>query len=434
MSTAEIQRLLNDAVRARQSGRAADARRHFEAVLAIEPDQPLARNALGMDSLASGDAEAAAAHFERACSADPGAAALWLNLAKAQRLLDRHEDERAALERVLALDQTDLMALIRLAQLHERLGEEAAAVERWGAVLALSAGVADPSPEFAGLVAHARAYVDQRTQKLADALEVALAEDLSKATERDRRRIAAATGKLLSRRAIYANHCHGMHYPFLPADEYFDRGHFPWLATLEAAAADIRAEVEAILAERDPGLAPYVAMAPGTPDSKWSALDGSTDWSALHLWREGERIDAACARAPKTAALVESLPLCRIEGRAPTVFFSILKAGKHIPPHTGVTNIRTIVHLPLIVPEGCRFRVGGETRPWVEGEAFAFDDTIEHEAWNPTERDRAVLILDCWNPYLSEQEQAAVRRIYAVADAQRGEGIATGASVRMRSD
>jgi aspartyl/asparaginyl beta-hydroxylase (cupin superfamily) len=139
----------------------------------------------------------------------------------------------------------------------------------------------------------------------------------------------------------------------------------------------------------------------------------------LHLWEDGRRNQAACARAPRTAALVEQLPLCRIPGRAPAVFFSILKAGKHIPPHTGVTNVRSIVHLPLIVPEGCTFRVGGETRPWVEGSAFVFDDTIEHEAHNPTAHDRAVLILDCWNLHLSEAERAMIGRMYEVMDSQK---------------
>ena len=167
-------------------------------------------------------------------------------------------------------------------------------------------------------------------------------------------------------------------------------------------------------------ITPYIAMAPGTPASKWSALDQSLDWGAFHLWKEGERIDANCARAPRTTALVESLPLCRIEGRAPAVFFSILKAGSHIPPHTGVTNVRSIVHLPLIVPDGCAFRVGGETREWRAGEAFAFDDTIEHEAWNRSDRDRAVLIIDTWNPHLSEHEREMICRFYAAADRQRG--------------
>lgn len=187
-----------------------------------------------------------------------------------------------------------------------------------------------------------------------------------------------------------------------------------------------------ILAEPDPGLRPYVEQPSGVPENKWSPLDRSLDWGALHLWRDGERVEEACARAPQTAALVEQLPLCRIAGRAPAVFFSILKAGKRIPPHTGVTNVRAIVHLPLIVPNGCTFRVGGETRPWIEGKAFVFDDTIEHEAHNPTDRDRAMLILDCWNPHLSEAERAMICRIYEVTDAHRGAG--TSASVRMRAD
>ena len=377
-------------------------------------DDAAQANWLGLESLHRGDARAAADHFRRAGDADPAAAELRVNLAAAHRLSGDDEAERAALEAALEIDQRNLMALIRLAQLHERLGEENRATRRWSAVLSLASAIDQPSPEFASLLSHARAYVETQRGRLAEALDSALAGDLAAASERDRRRARAAADVLLGRRTLFANECHGLHYPFLPADEYFDRSHFPWLATLEAGTAEIRAELQAILAERDPGLAPYVEQPPGVPENKWSPLDRSLDWGALHLWRDGERIDSVCSRAPKTAALVETLPLCRIPGRAPAVFFSILKAGAHIPLHTGVTNVRSIVHLPLIVPDGCTFRVGGETRPWVEGEAFVFDDTIEHEASNPAERDRAVLILDVWNPHLSESEQAMIGKIYAV--------------------
>ena len=85
-----------------------------------------------------------------------------------------------------------------------------------------------------------------------------------------------------------------------------------------------------------------------------------------------------------------------------------------------MTNVRSIVHLPLIVPGDCGFRVGGETREWTIGEAFAFDDTIEHEAWNRSDQDRAVLIIDTWNPHLSEHEREMVGRFYDAADRQRG--------------
>ena len=417
MSRTSVQDHLAEAVRALRLGRPADAQDHLQAVLALDPRQPAARNMLGLAALRSGDARTAAEHFEQACEGDSEAAELWINLAAARRSLDQHDLERAALERALAIDQRDLMALIRLAQLHERLGEEGPATRRWSAVLALASALDEPSTELSELLDHARSYVQVRSRQLADALDEALADQLASASARDRRRVRAAADLMLGRRSVFTNECHGLHYPFLPADEFFDRDHFPWLEALEAATAEIREELVAILADPDPGLAPYVEQLPGLPENKWTSLDKSLDWSALHLWRDGERVDAACEKAPRTAALVESLPLCRIPGRAPAVFFSILKAGKRIPPHTGVTNVRSIVHLPLIVPEGCTFRVGGETRRWVEGEAFVFDDTIEHEAHNPTDRDRAVLILDCWNPYLSEAERAMVCRLFATSDA-----------------
>jgi aspartate beta-hydroxylase len=70
------------------------------------------------------------------------------------------------------------------------------------------------------------------------------------------------------------------------------------------------------------------------------------------------------------------------------------------------------------VPENCVFRVGNDTRRWVEGEAFAFDDTIEHEASNESDALRAILILDVWNPALSLLERALLRDYVAVLDGQ----------------
>jgi hypothetical protein len=420
MSIDGLQQHLAEAQRASQAGLRDEARSSFEAALAIDNEEPTARNWLGADALARADARTAAMHFEVACKREPGEISHWTNLATAYRILGDSEHERAALENALGIDQTDLLALVRIAEVHERLGEETPAAERWNAVLALSAGINDPSPEFAAILGHAKQYVGEQQHKLVDAVDRALADGLAEATVRDRRRMRRAADAWLGRRPIYTNHCEGLHYPFLPADEFFDPEHFAWLGELEAATGTIVAELEAILADPEPGLTPYISLPPGVPASKWSGLDKSLDWGAFHLWKEGERFDEACARAPRTAALVESLPICHIKGRAPNVFFSILKAGSHIPAHTGVTNVRSVVHLPLIVPEGCEFRVGGESRSWVAGEAFAFDDTIEHEAWNRSDRDRAVLIIDVWNPYLGDLERAMVCRLYEAADLQRG--------------
>ena len=73
-----------------------------------------------------------------------------------------------------------------------------------------------------------------------------------------------------------------------------------------------------------------------------------------------------------------------------------------------MTNARLVVHLPLIVPEGCGFRVGNETRQWVPGKAWVFDDTLEHEAWNDSDKLRVVLIFDIWHPHLTAAERALI--------------------------
>ena len=48
---------------------------------------------------------------------------------------------------------------------------------------------------------------------------------------------------------------------------------------------------------------------------------------------------------------------------------------------------------------------------WERGSAFVFDDTIEHEAANPSDQLRVVLIFDVWHPDLSPVERDAVAAI-----------------------
>jgi len=107
--------------------------------------------------------------------------------------------------------------------------------------------------------------------------------------------------------------------------------------------------------------------------------------------------------------------------------FSILRPRTRIPPHTGVANTRLVLHLPLIVPEECGFRVGGETRQWREGEAWVFDDTIEHEAWNNSDKPRAVLICDVWSPRISGEERELIGRLLAALDRLSGGAEGSGA-------
>ncbi|KPF81601.1 MAG: aspartyl/asparaginyl beta-hydroxylase domain-containing protein [Sphingomonadales bacterium] len=386
----------------------------------IDRARAQAANARAMAALRAGDAPAAIFAAREAAEADPGALSLWINLALACRLGSDSAGERTALERALDLDRLDFTAQLRMAQLLQREGEETKALIAWDGVHQLAQQFPGLPDQVRAELAAGEAFCTRLRSRLSEATTAALSLGAEARDETERRRIDAFAAAALGQRRIYVNECAGLHYPFLPADEFFDRRHFPWFAALEAEAGAIRAELDALLAEPGEAIRPYVRMEPGSPENKWSALDGSPDWSACFLWEYGVPNAAVMKRCPHTARVLESLPLARIPGRAPNAFFSILRPRSRIPAHTGVTNTRAIVHLALDVPPGCGFRVGGEMREWVEGKAFAFDDTIEHEAWNDSDARRAVLIVDAWNPHLSERECAAITAYFAANDAALG--------------
>lgn len=427
MDEPEIQRALAAAREARRGNRPDEAVGLLTALIDRIGDHPVALNMLGLTFLAGARHGEAASLFRRAIAADPNSPELWMNLARAFRDQGDDPGERQALEGALAIDQRHFMALVRLAELFERTGDPGRAAERWSGVLAMGAMIEERTPALESMLEHAREVVARQRAGFAAAVDSGLEEGRRGLEAAERRRFDACIDHALGRREIYANQPAGMHFPFLPADEFFERSHFPWMEQIEAKTDVIRAEFEELLAQDRSAIRPYVAMEPGTPANKWSALDHKLDWGALHLWKDGRRDEAVCARVPQTAAAVEALPLSDLPGRTPTVFFSLLQPGTHLPAHTGVSNVRAIIHLPLIVPPGCAFRVGGETREWEVGRAWAFDDTIEHEAWNRSDQLRAILIFDVWNPYLTEVERDLLRRFYAVAagaESGGGAGIA----------
>jgi aspartyl/asparaginyl beta-hydroxylase (cupin superfamily) len=55
------------------------------------------------------------------------------------------------------------------------------------------------------------------------------------------------------------------------------------------------------------------------------------------------------------------------------------------------------------------------------GQAWVFDDTIEHEAWNDSDDTRTILIFDVWNPYLTAAERDLVCAMMAAKNAFMGD-------------
>ena len=234
------------------------------------------------------------------------------------------------------------------------------------------------------------------------------------------RRVSECIDALLGKQPVYVQRPTFLHVPRLPAIPFFDRSLTPWLETLESAAGEIRAELQSLLEEGATDFEPYIDLPAGQPKDQWGSLNRSLDWSAFFFWRHGKRDERNCARCPRTAAVLDEMPLARIPRRSPNALFSVLRPGARIPPHTGVSNMRSVVHLPLIVPPDCGFRVGAESRQWREGAAWVFDDTIEHEAWNDSGAVRGILIVDVWNPLIDEVEREQLCAVLEGFDAYYG--------------
>ena len=200
-------------------------------------------------------------------------------------------------------------------------------------------------------------------------------------------------------------------YPDLPEIPYHPREAFPWLNTLEAATSPIASEFDALVASEAVQLVPYISYPADVPVRQWEILNNNSDWTAIHLIKNGEIIDANARHCPRLMQLLTAIPQPDVAGAGPNAMFSLLAPGAYIPPHTGVANTRLVCHLPLIVPDGCWFRVGDDTRFWQRGEAWVFDDTIEHEARNPSDELRVILIVDVWHPALDADERAGVAAV-----------------------
>jgi aspartate beta-hydroxylase len=408
-SDAAVLGLLQASKAAADAGRLGEADQLLARVAQLAPAHPNVLNELGVRMMQRGEAESARALFVRATAADPRHPALWSNLAAALRALQRQDEELEALEKALALEPRHLGALLQKGALLEERGDPRNAARIYRNALATIPPGAETPPAVSEILAHARAAVRSDDAELAVAIEQRLAPIREQHGGGTFRRVDRCVDLITGKRTRHFPSPTFMLFPEIPVVEFFERSEFPWLDRIEAASEEIRAELTGVLVADRAGLEPYIAYPDGVPLDQWTELNKSRRWSAYFLWNQGAPQPAHLARCPRTAALLSEAPRCEVAARGPTAFFSILDARTRIPPHTGVTNTRVIVHLPLIVPPGCGFRVGSETREWLPGKAWVFDDTIEHEAWNNSDAPRAILIFDIWNPFLTAAERDLVR-------------------------
>lgn len=346
------------------------------------PDEPTVLQQLGTLQLSTGDAEAAAQSLRRCLQLAPDTFTARLQLGVALERLNHGHDA--------------LLAYFRAINTAQSQG-------RW-------LSDASTAPLLREAVKHAMDYVDQGRRQVFDEVLQPLRERYG---HDELKRVYQCLAIYLHEQPTDLPDPRQapkfLYFPGLPPQPFYARERFPWQAELEGAGERIRAELREVIQHGEP-LESFLQT--GLREEAEGYLrasgPGPAAWDAFFFFRHGERHAEHCARCPQTAALLDATPLVRIRDHAPETLFSVLRPGTHILPHRGVTNTRLVTHLPLIVPPDCALRVGGETHVWRTDRCVTFDDTFEHEAWNRSDQTRVVLILDCWNPDLSEAEQAAV--------------------------
>lgn len=404
---AEIQALEAEAARSLHSGNDEAAARSWHRILELDSGHLRAMSALGQLAFRRGDMAGARTAFERIVEADGSDPRPCVQLALACRNLGDEAGEEAAIRKALIADPMDLLALFLRGNLLERRGERQQAARAYAAMTAVAPPAERLHPDLRPALAQATAYRDRYEHEFAAYLEERLAPEWPRHGNEDLRRFRDAIDIMVGRKRRYDSVSALFHYPRLPAIEFFDRAMFPWLEAVEAATPAIHDEFLDVL-RSDEGFTPYISYPPDVPHNQWAELNNSPRWSAFHLYRNGQREAANAMRCPCTMEALAGVAQPVLAGRTPAAMFSLLKPRTRIPPHNGVTNVRLVAHLPLIVPEGCGFRVGNDTRQWVPGKAWVFDDTIEHEAWNDSDRPRVVLIFDIWHPHLGAAERAMI--------------------------
>jgi len=373
-----------------------------------------------MQALSAGDLQRGQALLLQLLAQDKDNVPAWLNLAAVQRQIGNTSGASAALRQVLKLDSRNFPALLMHASLLEREGQAIQAAAAYGVALVQAPPDAVLDPATLQAVRHARAVHGRHIDELNSHIRERATEAIDRCTPVERRRVEAFIGTTLRTRKRYQQEPMEYYYPGLPSIEFYERDEFSWLADLESATDPILSELHRIVDEDEPGFRPYINYDDHKPLDQWRELNRSPRWNAYHFYHLGEPVADRCARAPATMQALARVPQARLALRSPCAMFSVLRPQTRIPPHNGVANFRLVAHLPLILPGSCGFRVGGETREWRVGEAWVFDDTIEHEAWNLSDETRVILICDIWSPRLSDDERAAITRVITAADAFSG--------------
>lgn len=403
--TNNVNTLVSQAEHAAGIGQWGEAERLWIEVAKQAPDHGRAHHRIGIHAFQRAAFAEAEAALVRAWTLLPPEPMIALMLANARREMGQVDGELAALDAALSADPYFYPALLARGVAFERQGKTKLAAVTFQNVMKIAPPQAQWPEGLQEQLLHARKVADAYSQSMMAALGDAAGVSAIDNKWQEAISIMAKVTK------PYHADCNQLHIPRLPAIPFYDPYQFSWARALEAKTDMITRELQALLASKGDAFTPYITYRPGDPVNQWAELNHSKRWSSLSLWRGGIRDDDNLAACPQTAQALAEVEMAQIGGLCPNAMFSALAPHTEIPPHHGETNARLVVHLPLIIPSNCHYRVGFEKRQWEVGKLLIFDDTIEHTARNDSDELRVILIFDIWNPHLTLGERTMVQAL-----------------------
>jgi len=181
----------------------------------------------------------------------------------------------------------------------------------------------------------------------------------------------------------------------------FDKTNLPWIAPIEQNAEMIREEMLQLIEQHYRVMKPYRFHKPQRSLYEWLTLP-------FISWKY--RNHKNCRYAPRTISVLESIP------NVVSVSLSWMAPNTAVTEHQGDTNAIVRNHLGISVPEGlpnCGFRVCQEKRGWQEGKMLPFCDAQPHEAWNKTDKERIIMIIDIIRPEYAHIENDVCAMVIA---------------------
>jgi len=155
---------------------------------------------------------------------------------------------------------------------------------------------------------------------------------------------------------------------------------FDWAKEIQVNADTIREELFAFLQSRN--LQSYFNSKMVSKPKSWKTI--SLKWWNLRIYKHQKHF-------PFTNSLINKFP------SIVSCSFNLLEPGSRILPHCGDTNAIYRCHFGLEVPAGlpdCGFKVKDQVRAWKNNEWLVFMDAYVHEAWNNTDKERYILVVD----------------------------------------